>query len=407
MSINIDLNYLSDGRPVKPYVPMVNIPEAVLLGEWKFVGNSNDEYIDFSRKADEPDAFFSYQGSHVNLIVDEETDGKKATLQTTQYVHYIIGTKNIFFITFNPNSVQKEFIKRVGVFDDDDGIFLELGEDGIKIIVRGGTVGEIPRSSWNVNKMDGSSELEFEDDSPVNLNFSALQTLVIAYDWSAGFFSVGFVIEGEIVIAHHQTFNNVANLPFMGRPNLPVRFEIFSIRFTSEIGSLSAYSCCAYREGSTHNHGGGLRSDSASVTLGGGASSTILAIRVASGAKINARLKDIHFNSISGNLLYKLTMFGNSDAMSGSWVGVDSSKCQKIAGGTVPNYASGALYRQSVSGAVSVGQSTRETFKDNKSLTIGTNIDLNNGSVLAVVATNMDGLTSSTGLVSLSWDELL
>jgi len=128
-------------------------------------------------------------------------------------------------------------IQRLGVFDDNNGVFFEQGVAtntnpfGMYVVIRsdvGGTVQEtrVGLDQWNGEKGLISS-----------LNFNRIQMFWIEYAWyGAGATRFGFWINGEPVIAHQIGWGNYYNTnitpnadnttPWARTGNLPVRYEI-------------------------------------------------------------------------------------------------------------------------------------------------------------------------------------
>ena len=79
----------------------------------------------------------------------------------------------------------------------------------------------VPRSQWNLDKMDGTGP------SGYNLDISKMQMAYIDYTWyGAGFIRFGFrAVNGDIVYCHKMPNNNVNTSAYMRSGNLPGRFE--------------------------------------------------------------------------------------------------------------------------------------------------------------------------------------
>ena len=406
----LDLNYLSDGQPVTPYASSGSSVDSILLGEWRYTGNMLEEQMELIEKYQYPDSYTEYGSTQVGMVTKAEKPNKKVTIQTNQYIHYVTGTKNIFYVTFRFGGKQEHLFQRAGVFDDDNGIFLEQPEeDELQIVVRGGTtVGTILRSQWNINKLDGTEELEFEDDSSVVLDMSKTQTLVISYDWGYNFFSVGFVVGAEVVLVHQQSFNNIEADLFMGKPNLPVRWQIENDSIgPKDNGKMYAISCAAFRDGSPNSEGSTQKSVIGIASLTGlQTNKAALAIKLSGTNKVGIRLKEYHV-SASGNASFFIASFQNTWYTGGVWTGVAGmSKCEKsIDFNPDINWNSDGRYRLGVNGYLESKIPVSGKIENNKAMIIGQNPDLTEAQVLLVMCSNLD--TSPTDVkVSLVWDEL-
>lgn len=90
---------------------------------------------------------------------------------------------------------------------------------------------KIPRSQFNLDKMDGTGS------SGINLDFSKMQMFYIDYSWyGAGFIRWGFRgNNGDVVYAHKLMNNNVNYEAYMRSGNLPARYETTTFGKTTEI----------------------------------------------------------------------------------------------------------------------------------------------------------------------------
>jgi len=172
------------------------------------------------------------------ISVSNLTAGKR-TRQTKNMFNYQPGKSQLSFITFNLISLDNEITKRVGYFNDNNGIFLEtIGSD--KYFIRrtytsGSAINNrVISSSWNIDPMDGSGP------SKISLDFTKTQILIIDFEWlGVGRVRVGFVVNGNIYYAHQFLNANNLTLVYMSTPNLPIRYEIEN----SGLGSASNLDC--------------------------------------------------------------------------------------------------------------------------------------------------------------------
>lgn len=150
------------------------------------------------------------------------------TRQTFMRFNYQPGKSQLIFMTFvlDASGGGTGCERRVGIFDDNNGIFLEddAGTYGItrRTYVTGSAVDNtVVQSSWNIDKMDGTGP------SGVTIDFTKTQILVIDYEWlGVGRVRVGFNIDGATYYVHE--FLNANNLSdvYMSTPNLPLRYQM-------------------------------------------------------------------------------------------------------------------------------------------------------------------------------------
>ena len=162
------------------------------------------------------------------LAVSASTAGKR-TRQTYMRFNYQPSKSQLIFITgvLRKSGGGSGIIYRMGLFDDDNGIFLQRSNSTVSLVVRSSTSGtpsdsnSATQANWNIDKMDGSGG------SGINLDFTKSQILVIDFEWlGVGCVRLGFVVDGRVFYCHQ--FNHANNISgvYMSTPNLPVRYQI-------------------------------------------------------------------------------------------------------------------------------------------------------------------------------------
>jgi hypothetical protein len=157
------------------------------------------------------------------------TSGAKVTRQTFQYFRYQPGKSQQFFATATFGAGVANVRRRLGLFDDDDGVFFEQdGANDFNVVVRSSTSGSasdnaIEQASWNIDTLDGTGA------SKVTLDLSKDNIFVIDYQWlGAGRVRFGFDIDGVVIYVHEFLHANILTTPYSKRGSLPVRTEIES-----------------------------------------------------------------------------------------------------------------------------------------------------------------------------------
>lgn len=156
--------------------------------------------------------------SSINLAVTTD-QGSRAVYQTRKYFRYQPGKSQLVFMTGVFGATETGVAKRVGYFDDNDGVFVENNGGALSIVQRSSTSGtpvdtSVAQASWNVDTGD-------------DLDWEKGQIVIIDLEWlSLGRVRVGVVIDGQIRYLHH--FNNAGTTdgPYMATANLPCRYEI-------------------------------------------------------------------------------------------------------------------------------------------------------------------------------------
>jgi len=118
--------------------------------------------------------------------------------------------------------------KRMGIFDDNNGLFFSSGAAGRGVNIRTKTSGTpvdttVLQSAWNIDKFDGTGQ------SRLTLDFSKTQIFFIDFEWlGVGTVRFGFFVNGIPYYAHASHNANVLTTVYMSTPNLPLRYEIIS-----------------------------------------------------------------------------------------------------------------------------------------------------------------------------------
>ena len=163
--------------------------------------------------------------STVNLNITTAS-GDKVIRQSKRVMSYEPGKSLLILNTFVMNTQESDLRQRVGMFDNNNGIFFYDEGTGYKIVRRTFVTGsaidtEISQSSWNGDKLDGTGT------SGYTLDPTKATILFMDFEWlGMGSVRVGFVIDGKFITAH--TFYNANNLTtvYMQTANLPIRYEI-------------------------------------------------------------------------------------------------------------------------------------------------------------------------------------
>lgn len=146
--------------------------------------------------------------------------------QTKEYFHYQPGKSQLVATSFVFGAAATNVVRRVGYFDDQNGIFLEQTGTDVALVRRTYTSGSavdnrVVQASWSEDVLDGTGHSAF------TLDLSKVQILVIDLQWlGAGRVRVGFDIDGHIVYAHEFRNANTLDKVYMRTASLPVRYEI-------------------------------------------------------------------------------------------------------------------------------------------------------------------------------------
>lgn len=158
--------------------------------------------------------------------------------QSKVYHHYLPGKSQLIYNSFCFKTIENSSKKRIGYFDDLNGIFLELEVDAVgvptlKLVLRSNVTGsvvdtEITQENWNIDKCDSTGISEFD------LDVLKTQLLFVDYQWlGVGRVRCGFVHDGKLVLAHEFKHSNILNRVYWSNPNLPIRSEVLNTAVNS------------------------------------------------------------------------------------------------------------------------------------------------------------------------------
>jgi hypothetical protein len=258
----------------------LRVSEPYTIADYKATYGPNSEFL----------TDLSGAGSNVTYVSDQAatrlTVGTDASdyvaRQSRMYHQYQPGKSQLILFSFVLNGREAGADKRVGLFDDRNGVFLKYGGDGSlswveRRYVTGSAVDfSIARNNWNVDKCDGTGPSGFD------LNISATQLLFVDFQWlGVGRVRVGFVHDGNYVVAHEFYHSNTLTTVYWSQPSLPVRAEIRNTAVLDAPTTLDIICSSVQSEGGYSESGNDLAISSPIRTIGNaGATLPVLAIRL-------------------------------------------------------------------------------------------------------------------------------
>jgi len=121
-------------------------------------------------------------------------DAEYAIRQSKRYINYQTGHSQLVLITGNIQGGKENVTKRIGFFDDQNGIFFETNGTDFYVTKRTYTTGaaidtQVIQADWNIDSFNGRGS------SRTVLDLSKTQIFVIDYEWlGVGRVRLGFVI---------------------------------------------------------------------------------------------------------------------------------------------------------------------------------------------------------------------
>jgi hypothetical protein len=182
--------------------------------------------------------------------------GSSAKATTNRYHYYLPGSANVIKMTVACGDTGKSGnVRRWGAFDDADGVYFELFDSTLNVVIRNSTSGSIvetkvAQSVWNGDKLNGTGK------SGINIDITKIQVWWLDYQWlGAGRVRFGiFAPDGTRIVCHE--FRNAGSLalPYMRTGTLPIRVENTNLGTTGSTSELRAVCLAAYTEGTYQDY---------------------------------------------------------------------------------------------------------------------------------------------------------
>jgi len=221
-------------------------------------GNNNTSYDAFGRfRVSEPVTLFDSQNRYVdgeqfssllggsgsvvynpngsNFTLSVNGSGDSVVRQAKRVTLYQPGKSLLSLNTFAFNTPVSGLNQKVGYYTNQNGIFLEQDGTDLYIVKRSYVSGSavdtrVIQTSWNGDTFDGNGS------SAISIDVSKTQILWTDIEWlGVGSVRVGFVINGQFIIAHTFHHANIESNVYMTTASLNSRYEISS---TGSSGSM-------------------------------------------------------------------------------------------------------------------------------------------------------------------------
>lgn len=339
--------------------------------------------------------------------------------QSRMYHNYQPGKSQVTLQSFNFLGASSGTNKRIGLFDDYNGIFFQLSGDGTKqIVLRSNVSGSvidniIPQSSWNIDKLDGSTESAF------NLDTTKTQLFYADYQWlGVGRVRVGFVHDGKTIIANEFYHTNNLENVYWKNPNLPVRCELDN--YSETTGYIYSDQICAtvISEGGYKEAGIDIAVTGARLALGNTLTTGVFALRLNTGynGELNRTLLRLGQTSILSTKLASYEIWRlpeTGSVIGGTWLTPYNSAAQYNTTMTSYNLTSGELFAAGflsaggggIGNASPVSSNIAESSASKKSY-LSQNIDSTNSNVFLIQVKNFDSSQSSDIYFGIQWREI-
>ena len=173
--------------------------------------------------------------SAIDMTIDG-TNGSYIYRETKRVFPYQPGKSLLLLNSFAFNEQKAGLRQRIGYFSTQNGIFLE--DDGTNLCICrrsyvNGVVEElkIPQTTWNVDVFDGTGP------SQRQLTQDKTNIFWLDIEWlGVGDVRCGFIVDGQMYVAHTFHGDNVNDTAYMTTAILPLRVEVEN---TADTGSSS------------------------------------------------------------------------------------------------------------------------------------------------------------------------
>jgi len=391
------------------------VSEPYTLGDYKHLYGLDTNFLDVT--ANGGSVTFQPNKACARLSVTTAS-GSSAIHQTKFYHQYMPGKSQLIFSTFNLYNAVPNVTKRTGYFDAYNGIFFEQDGTGkLKFVIRTDVSGtpldseSVSQTSWNVDPCDGSGPSGFQ------IQIDQTQIMFIEMQWlGVGRVRVGFVHDGNFVVAHEFFHDNQLPTVYMSNPNLPVRCEIVADGVTD--GAYFDQICSTVlSEGGYVESGQDWSASNGSTvrSIAAGATVPLFAIRLTGTFntylnRMIVRLQQFSAFSTKEPLSFSVVKLPGIAQLTtaSAWVDVSSGKSgvQYNTGATA--YTDGEVISTGYVGASSSGKesitsnSNPSTAKKNY---IVQNYASTDSEIYVIVATNI-GTTTTTAGAAMQWREI-
>lgn len=194
------------------------------------------------------DATFNANQGLVELNVPT-TSGSYVNRETKQVFSYQPGKSLLVMSTFVMEPGKENLRQRVGYFNDDNGLYLQLSGSTLSFVERSSVSGSpvetvVNQADWNVDSLTGSGT------SGITLDITKAQIFWIDVEWlGLGTVRMGFVIDGKLIHCHSFNHANFITSTYITTASLPLRYEITNLNTTTSSSKLKQVCSTVISEG--------------------------------------------------------------------------------------------------------------------------------------------------------------
>ena len=225
--------------------------------------------------------------------------------QTFRRFNYQPGKSQLYFITGTLSNGGAGILQCMGLYDDNNGLFVQNNEGTLQFVRRSSYSGsvvntEIDQADWNLDTFDGTGASE------ITLDATKSQILIVDFEWlGVGRVRIGWVIDGIPYYCHQFVHSNHETGVYMSTPNIPLRYEIDNDG-TGAAASLEHICSTVISEGGTQDIGITRYATNGINKVQGDNSGTIYAL-------IGLRLKAANIDGVNDLINVSMITEGTND----------------------------------------------------------------------------------------------
>lgn len=352
----------------------------------------------------------TYEADSSSFLLSVLLNGDTVVRETYKTFIYQPGKSLFVLNSFVGNTPTNNVIQRIGYFNDDNGVFFEVYENDLNLVIRSSSSGSIvenriPQTSWNGDRLNGLGGAA--NPSGLTLNPAVLQIFWLDIEWlGAGSVRTGFMINGEYITCHTFEHANISGntTTYMGTAVLPCRYEITTSgtqatlrQICSTVISEGGYQISGEIKTAAHTFGQERTLPNNSSYL------PLISIRLKSTMLDSVVIPANYSVSVSSNDLYIYRIYRRAVTTGGTWVsgGADSAVEYNL---SPTNLVSGVLNEQGYirsSNQTAASPTLEELSFDNQLLS-----DPFTNTAYEFVITCATNGTNQDAYASISWQDI-
>lgn len=395
------------GSPFTGGFGRLKVADITPIFESKQVGDNDP--LQWDEKLVSGSGTFTYDQdkSLTRLAVSDSTAGV-VVRQSRQRGIYFSGKGLGWVATFTAQAPAAGITRRIGYFDDNDGIFLEISNLNVRWVVRSSASGSpvdtvFERADWNGEK------LQAEGDAPhIVIDWSKSQIIWSDMEWlGVGAVDMGFRIKDRYHACHSLHHANKVTEPYIKNPNLPIRYELRNDG-TGPAATLDAICSSVMAEGAEGESGlerGANRGATGLTNLSAGTIYPLFAIRKAAGFEGAFVVPSSFDITIDATEEFNWMLIANPTLDSGafSWSAVDGSVVEVDGRTDNGETVSGGWVLKS--GTLRTTQQSRSLSSDSK-IPRSIGVDIDGASEIYVLAIQQTATGNHNYKGSINWREI-